>query len=137
MLFSAKLCSTLGNPIDWSNSGFSVFYYLLEFAQTHVHWVGDATNHLIPCCPLLLLPAIFPASESFPVGWLFASSGQIIGASASASVLPMNIQGWFPLGLIGLTSLWSKGLSRVYSSTIVLKHQFFGIQSSLWSNFML
>ena len=59
----------------------------------------------------------FPASGSFPLSWLFASGGQIIGASASASVLPMNIQGWFPLGLIGLISLQSRGFSRVFSST--------------------
>ena len=66
--------------------------------------------------------------------WLFASDGQSIGTSASASVLPMNIQGWFPLRLTGLISLLSKGLSRVFSSTTFWKHQFFGIQCSLWSN---
>ena len=67
----------------------------------------------------------FPASESFPMSWLFASGGQSIGASAS--VLPKNIQGWFPLGLIGLIFLLSKGLSRVFSNTTVQKHPFFGI----------
>ena len=76
----------------------------------------------------------FLASGSFPVGQLFTSDGQSIGASASASVLPMNIQGWFPLGLAGLISLQSKGLSRVFSNTTVQKHQLFGIQLSLWSN---
>ena len=75
----------------------------------------------------------FPASGYFPMSWLFASGGQYIGASASASVLPMNIQDWFPLGLIGLISLLSKGLSRVLSSSTVQKHQFFGTQPSLWS----
>ena len=79
-------------------------------------------------------PQSFPASGSFPVSWVFVSSGQSIGASASASVLLMNIQCWFPLGLTGLISLLSKGLSRVCSSTTIWKHQFFGIQSSLWSN---
>ena len=74
----------------------------------------------------------FPASGSFLVSQLFASGGQSIGASASASVLPMNIQGWFPLGLTGWISLFSKGLSRVFSNTTVQKHQFFGIQLSLW-----
>ena len=64
----------------------------------------------------------------------FTSGGQSIGASASASVLPMNIQGWFPLGLTGLISLQSKGLSRVFSSTTVQKHQFSGSQPSLWSS---
>ena len=73
----------------------------------------------------------FLASGSFPVSWLIASGGQNIGASVS--VLPMNIQGWFPLGLTGLISLQSRGLSRVLSSTIS-KHQFFRAQPSLWSN---
>ena len=76
----------------------------------------------------------FPASGFFPVSRLFISGGQSIGASASASVLPMNIQGWFSLGLTGLISLWSKGLSRVFSNTSVQKHQFFSTQPSLWSN---
>ena len=77
----------------------------------------------------------FPASGSFPMSQLFASGGQSIGASALASVLPMNIQGWFPLELTGLISLQSKGLSRVFSSTTIQKHQFFSIQPSLWFNF--
>ena len=77
----------------------------------------------------------FPASESFPMGWLFISGGQSEGgASASVSVLPMNIHGWFPLGLTGLLSLQSKGLSGVFSNTTAWKHQFFGTQPSLWSN---
>ena len=76
----------------------------------------------------------FPASVSFPMSRLVTSGGQSIGASGSAPVLPMNVQDWFPLGLIGLISLKSKGLSRVFSSTIVQKHQFFGAQPSLWSN---
>ena len=76
----------------------------------------------------------FPASGSFPVRRLFTSGGQIIGALASASVLPMNIQGWFPLGLTGLISLQSKRLLQVFSSTTIRKHQFFGTQPSLWSN---
>ena len=73
----------------------------------------------------------FPASGSFPIGQFFTSGGQSIGASASASVLLMNIQDWFPLGLIGLISLQSKGLSRVFSNTTVQKHQFFGAQLTL------
>ena len=73
----------------------------------------------------------FPASGSFPMSQLFASDGQSIGASASASVLPMNIQGWFPLGLTGWISLLSKRLSRVFSSTTVWMHLFFGTQLSL------
>ena len=80
------------------------------------------SNHLILCHPLLFFP---------PVSWLFASGSQSIGASASASVLSMNIQGWFPLGLTDLISLLSKGLSRIFSSTTVQKYQFFGAQPSL------
>ena len=70
----------------------------------------------------------FPASGSFLMSWLFTSGGQSIGASASASVLPVNIQCWFPLGLTGLISLQSKGLSRVFFSTAVWRHQFFSTQ---------
>ena len=92
------------------------------------------SNHFILCCPLLLLPSIFSSITIFPMSWLFLSGGQSIGASASASVLPMNIQGWFPLGLTGLISLQSKGLSGVFSSTIVRRHQFFSVLTSLWSN---
>ena len=77
----------------------------------------------------------FPASGSFPVSQFFASSGQSIGVSASASVLPMNIQDWFPLGWTGWISLQSKGLSRVFSNTTVQKHQFFGTQLSLATKF--
>ena len=76
----------------------------------------------------------FPASGSFPVSRLFASGGQSTRVSASASVLPINIQGWFPLGLTGWISLQSKGLSRIFSSTTVQKHQFFGTQLSIQSN---
>ena len=73
----------------------------------------------------------FLTSGSFPMSRLFASGGQSIGVSASASVLPINIQDWFPLGLTGLISLQSKGLSRVFSNTTVQKHQFFSAQPSL------
>ena len=73
----------------------------------------------------------FLASGSFPMSWLFTSGGQSI--EASASVLPVNSQGWFPLGLTGFISLQSKGLSEVFSSTTIQKHQFFSAQPSLWS----
>ena len=76
----------------------------------------------------------FPTSGSFPRSQFFASGKQSIGVSASASVLPMNIQGWFPLGLTGWISLLSKRLSRVFSNTTVQKHQFFSTQLPLWSN---
>ena len=78
--------------------------------------------------PFSSCPQSFPVSGSFPMSQLFTSGGQRIGASAS--VFPMNIQGWFPLGLTGLISLQSKGLWRVFSSTIVQKHQFFNVQFS-------
>ena len=84
------------------------------------------SNHFILCCPLLLLPSIFPRIRVF--SRLFASGGQSSGASASASVPPMNIQGWFPLGLTGLISLQSKGFSKVFS-----KPQFESINSSVLS----
>ena len=80
--------------------------------------------------PFSSCPQSFPGSGSFPVSQLYASGSQSIGVSASASVLPMNIQGWFPLGLTGLISLLSKRLSRVFSSITVQKHQFSGAKPS-------
>ena len=85
------------------------------------------SNHLILCCPLLHLPA----SGSFSVSQFFILVGQKLGVSVSASVLPMNIQDQFPLGLTGLIFLQSKGFSRVFSNTTVQRHQFFGAQPSL------
>ena len=92
------------------------------------------SNHLILCRPLFFLPSAFPASGSFPVSQLFPSGGQRIAVSVSASVLPMNIQAWFPLGWPSLISLLSKGLSRVFSITAVQKHRCFSVQPSSWSN---
>ena len=91
-------------------------------------------NRLILCRPFSSCLQSFSTSGSFPMSQFFASGGQSIGASASASVLPMNIQDWFRLGWTGLISLQSKGLSRVFSNTTVQKHQFFSAQLSLWSN---
>ena len=88
------------------------------------------SSSVVPFSPCL---QSFLASMSFPMSWLFASRGQSIGVSASASVLSMNVQDWFSLGLIGLISLQSKGFWRVFSSTTVWKHQFFGAQL-LWYN---
>jgi len=102
--------------MDCSTPDSPVLHYLLEFAQIHVHWVGDA-NLLILWCFHLLLPSFFPNIKVF--SQLFASGSQSIGASALASVLPVNIQGWFPLGLTDLISLPSKGLSVVFSSKFV------------------
>ena len=82
------------------------------------------SNHLILCHPLLFLPSVFPSIRDFCSD--LALGGQTIGVSASATVLPLNIQDWFSLGLTGLISMLSKGLLRVFSSAIVRKHQFFG-----------
>ena len=92
------------------------------------------SSHLILCCPFSSCPQSLPASGSFPVSQFFTSGGQRIGVSASASVLPMNIQDWSPLGGTGWISLQSKGLSKVFSNTTVQKHQFFGAQLSSQSN---
>ena len=92
------------------------------------------SNHIILCCPLLLLPSIFPSIRVFPMSQPFTSGGQRIGVSASTSVLPMNTQDWYPLGWTGWISLQSKGLSRVFSNTTVQNHQFFSTQLSSQSN---
>ena len=92
------------------------------------------SNHLILCRSLLLPPSSFPASGSFQMSQCFTSGGQNIGVSALASILPMNIQDWFPLGWTGWIYLQTKGLSRIFSNTTVQKHQFFGTQLSLQSN---
>ena len=113
----------------------TISWSLLKFMSTEVMMLPD---HLILCYTLLLCLQSSSASGSFPVNpMLFqcsASGGQNIGASASESVLPMNIQGLFPLELTGLISFLSKGLSRVYSSTTIRKHEFCSTQPSLWSN---
>ena len=96
-------------------------------------WCDLPTSSHLLSHPNLLL-SIFPSIRSSPVSWLFASCGQSTAASASASVLPVNTQGCFPLGFAALISLQSNGLSRVFSNTTIWKHQFFGTQPSLWSN---
>ena len=115
---AAKLCPTLCNPMDCSTPCSSVLHYLPEFAQIHVHRFGDVIkpSHPLPPPSPIFTQCLqsFPASGSFPISWLSASDGQSIGASAS--VLPMNIQGWFSLELTVLISLLSKGLSRVFCS---------------------
>ena len=121
------------DPVDCSMPGFPILQSLLEFAQTHVHWVSDAiqSSHLrSPTSPVLSLSQ----HQSLPMSQLFTSGGQSIGASTSASILPVNIQGWFPLGFTGLISLQSRGLSRVFSSNALPKHQFFGTHPSLCSS---
>ena len=111
--------------------GFHVYHHLPEFAQTHVHWVSGAIQSFHPLPPLLLLPSISPSIRVFS-NQLFTSGGQSIGASAS--VLPMNIQDWFPLGLPGLVSFQSKGLLRVFSNTRFKSINSSALtQPSLWS----
>ena len=123
--WTAALQASLSFTISWS------------LLKTHVHWVDDAIQPSLS----LSSPPSFVFSLSQHQGlfhWkdlqLFTSCGQSIGASASASVLPMNIQDWILLGLIGLISLLSKRLSNVFFSTTIWKHQFFSAQPSLWSN---
>ena len=153
MLFSvAKSCPTLWDPIDCKTLGFSVLHYLLEFAQTYVHWVGDAIQPTHPLLPPSL-PALNLSQHQvfFPLSQFFVSGGQSIGVSASASVLPMNIQGWFPLGLTGLVSLLSRDsqgssptqqfksidssvLSLLYSPTLISMHDYWKITAlPLWT----
>ena len=120
-------------PTDCSTLGFPVLHHLPERAQTQVHRISDAIQPSHPVVSSSSCPQSFPASGSFPVSQFFASGGQSIGASASASVLPMNIQDWFPLGWTAWISLLSKGLSRVFSNTTVQKHQYFSTQSLLYS----
>ena len=93
------------------------------------------SKHLILCCPFSFCLQSFSASGSFPMSQLFG--GQTTGASVSATLLPVNIQSWFPLGLVGLISLLSKRLSRPFSSTTVWRHQFFGVQPSLITRYVL
>ena len=103
-------CPTLCNPMDYSMSGFSVHYQLLELTQTHDHQSVMPSNHRILYCPLSSWLQSFQESGSFQVSQFFASGGQRIGASASASNLPMNIQDWYPLEQTGLLSFHSKEL---------------------------
>ena len=129
----APSCFTLCNPWAAARQASLSFTMSLSLLKLHLsQW----------CYPTILSSVVpffsclhsFPGSGSFLINHFFASGGQSIRAPALASVLPMNKQDWFPLGLTGLISLQSKGLSRVFSNTTVQKHQFFGAQPSLWSN---
>ena len=132
--FSHSVVSNSLEPMDCGTPGFTVHHQLPELALTHVYQVGDAIQPSILCPPVLLLPSIFPSIRVFPNESVFHIkywSSQSIGVSALASVLPVNIQDWFPFGLTGWISLQSKGLSRVFSNITVQKHQFFGTLLSL------
>ena len=128
----AQLCLTLCSLMDFSKPGFPVRHQFLELAQTHVHWVSSTISPSV--APFSSCPQSFPVSGSFLMSLLFTSGGQNITTSASASVLPMNVQGWFPLGLTDLISLQSNGFSRVFSSTTAQKYLqlsiFFMVQPS-------
>ena len=104
---------------------------LLKLMCIELVMLSTISSSVIPFSPCLLS---FRASGSFQMTQFFASGGQSIGVSASVSVLPMNIQDWFPLGWTGLISLQSKGLSRVFPNTTIQKHQFFSAQPSFWYN---
>ena len=124
-------CLILCKPRDCSMPGFPVHHQLILNSSPSIKRCHpNISTSVIPFSSCL---QSFPASWSFPMHQLFASGGQSIGVLASASVLPMNIQDWFHLGLTGLISLKSKGLSRIINNT-VQKHQFFGAQFSLYSN---
>ena len=130
LLSHVRLFVTLWTAARQASLSFTIPWSFLELMSIEL---VVPPNHLILCHPLRLLPSIFPSIRVFPVNQLF-TSGQSIGASALASVLPMNIQDWFLLGWTGLISLQSKGLSRVFTNTTVPKHQFFDAQLSVWSN---
>ena len=128
LLLSFKSCQTLCNPMDCSVPGFPILHY----SQSLLRFMSIKLVMLYSSCPLSSpfssCPQPFSASGSFPLSQLFVWGGQSIRTSASASFLLVNIQGWFPLGWTGWISLQSTGLSRVFSSTTVQKHQFFSIQ---------
>ena len=129
----AQSCPTLCDPMDCSMPGLPVQHQLPEFTKTHVHWVGDAIQPSLTLSSPSPLPSIFPSIRV--MCQLFPSGGQSSRASASTSVLPINIQDWFPLGLTVWISLQSKGLSRVFSNTTfksfdLLRSAFFIVQLS-------
>ena len=122
----AQSCPTLCDPIDCSTPGFPVHRHSRSLFRLMSFESVMPSNHLILCRPLLLLPSIFQHQGLFQ--WV--SSSHEVAKLWSY----MNIQDWFPLGLTGLISSKSKGLSRVFSNSTVQKHQFFGTQISLYSN---
>ena len=128
-------CPILCDPMDCSTPGLPVHHQLPEFTQTHVHWVGDAIQ--------LSYPLSFPSPPAFNLPqhqglfkWVSSlhQVDKVLEFQLSATVLPMNIQDWFPLGWTGWISLQSKGVSKAFSKTTVQKHQFFGSQLSVLSS---
>ena len=131
---SFQSCPCLCNAMYCSMPGFPIRHQLLELTQAHVHRLGDATQPSHPVFPFSSCLQSFLTSGSFLMSQFFPWGGQTIGASASASILPVNIRDWFILRWTALISLHSKGLSGVFSNTAIQKYQFFGNQFSLWSN---
>ena len=129
--FSCSVVSDSLRPHGLQHTRPPFHHQLLEFTQTHVHWVGDAIQPSHPVIPFSSRLQSFLASGSFQMSQFFPSGGQSIGVSASTSVFPMKSQDWFPLGWTSWISLQSKGLSRVFSNTTVQNHQFFSTQLSL------
>ena len=127
----AQACLTLCDLMDCCTPGFPVYYQLMELTQTHplIQWCHPTISSSVISFSSHLQS--FPASGSFPMSQFSTSGDQSIGVSASASVLPMNIQDQFPLGWTSWISLQSKAPSRVFSNTTVQKHQFFCTQLSL------
>ena len=131
LFFSRSLFLTPWTAACQADLAFTISWSLLKLMSIESVM---PSKHLIFCHPLLL-PSMFPSIRVFfSISQLFTSGGKRIWALVLASVLPMNIQDWFPLGLTGLISLQSKGILRVLSNTTVQRHQFFSIQPSLWSN---
>ena len=131
----AQSCPILCDPMNRSTPGLPVHHQLPESYPNPCpssQWCHPTTSSSV--IPFSSCPQSFPTSRSFQMSQLFASGGQSIGVSASASVLPMNTQDWSPLGWTGWISLQSRGLSRVFSNTTVQKHQFFSAQLSSQSN---
>ena len=127
----AKSCSTLCDPMDCSMPGFLVFYHLPELAQTHVHLFSGAIQPSHPLYPLSLLPSVFPSIRVFSSGSAFLIRWPTYWSFSFSSSPSNEHSRLFPLGLTGLISVQSKGLSRVFSNTTVQKHQFFCAQLSL------
>ena len=132
-LSHAQLFETPWTAACQASLSFTISWSLLKPMST------DGSQWCYPTISFSVIPfssclQSFWASESFQMSWFFASCGQNIGTSVSASVLPVNIQDWFPVGLIGFISLQSTGLSIAFSNTTVWKHQFLGAQPSFWSN---
>ena len=133
----AKLCPTLCDPMNWSMPGFLVLYHLPELAQTHVHGVSDLTNHLVPCCPLLFLPSIFPSNRVFsnesalhirwPKCWSFSFS--ISPSNEYSGLISFRIH-WFDL-------LAVQGTLKCFLQHHSSKTSILGTQPSLWSSSLI